>query len=80
MLGSLRKYDAVKGVLKHLVKRLGLTDAAVTEVLTAAPDGPTNRADVRYLDTASGKNCNFGGKNGLFDLRIVRERYSTARF
>jgi hypothetical protein len=34
---------------------LGLTDAAVTEALSVAPDGETIKADVRYTDIASGK-------------------------
>ena len=55
VLGSHLQHDAVKDVLKHLVERLGLTDAAVTEALSVAPDGETIKADVRYTDIASGK-------------------------
>jgi hypothetical protein len=42
-------------VVQHLVERLGLTDAAVTEALSVAPDGETIKADMRYTDIASGK-------------------------
>jgi hypothetical protein len=46
-------YDAVRGVLSHLMVQNGVTDAAVVETRLAAADGRTYDADVVYFDPSS---------------------------
>jgi hypothetical protein len=46
-------YDAVRGVLSHLMVQDGVTDAAVVETRLAAADGRTYDADVVYFDPSS---------------------------
>ncbi len=46
---------AVSDVLAHMVKKCGITDAAVVESPVAAADGNSTNADVVYVDNVSGK-------------------------
>ena len=53
--GHIARHNAVRDVLSHMVKLLGLTDAAVVETPVSASDGSVMNADVVYIDNASNK-------------------------
>jgi len=53
--GHTARHNAVRDVLAHMTKLLGLTDASVVETPVTASDGNAMNADVVYVDNASGK-------------------------